>query len=365
LRGILEAQQRFRILNLIRIPMSIFSFAGPLLVLPFSHNLVPVIGVLVGGRFLGCLAHQVACFQAMPALWRGFALERSVVAPLLKFGGWMMVSNLVGPAILYGDRFLVGALVSLSAVAYYTVPLDLVSRFLVIPLAIAGVLFPAFAVSMGQDQNRTGVLLSRGVKYTFLAIFPLILITVTLAPEILRFWLGAAFAQNSGSVLRWLAVGILMNCVTVIPFALLQGIGRPDITGKLLLVELPIYLGIVWTLTTRFGIEGAAIAWTGRATVEALICLALSQRFLPKQVFLIKPLGIGATMAGSVLYVATFSSGLAVKGGFLACTLLAFVLVGWLLLLTPKERLFVARGRLGLALADSGAATALAGADTV
>ena len=43
LRGILEAHQRFRILNFIRIPTSIFSFAGPLLVLPFSHSLVPVI----------------------------------------------------------------------------------------------------------------------------------------------------------------------------------------------------------------------------------------------------------------------------------------------------------------------------------
>ena len=58
LRGILEAHQRFRILNFIRIPTSIFSFAGPLLVLPFSHSLVPVIVVLmVGTHPVGALAH--------------------------------------------------------------------------------------------------------------------------------------------------------------------------------------------------------------------------------------------------------------------------------------------------------------------
>lgn len=54
LRGILEAQQRFRLPNLIRIPMSIFSFVGPLLALPFSHSLLPVVAILVVGRVMGC-----------------------------------------------------------------------------------------------------------------------------------------------------------------------------------------------------------------------------------------------------------------------------------------------------------------------
>src|SRR5258708_37120727 len=81
LRGILEAQQRFRALNLIRIPMSIFSFAGPLLVLPFSHSLVPVISILVAGRIIGLAAHLLACFHAMPELRHNFVLKRSTVMP--------------------------------------------------------------------------------------------------------------------------------------------------------------------------------------------------------------------------------------------------------------------------------------------
>jgi len=197
LRGVLEAQQRFRILNLIRIPMSIFSFAGPLLCLPFSHSLVPVIAILVAGRIIGLAAHALACFHAMPALRHSFVLQRSLIAPLLRLGGWMTVSNLVGPAILYSDRFVIGALLSLSAVSYYTVPFDMVSRLILIPAAISGVLFPAFALSAAQDRDRTELLLRRGVKYVFLAVFPMVLVIVTMAPEILRLWLGAAFAENT------------------------------------------------------------------------------------------------------------------------------------------------------------------------
>ena len=81
LRGVLEAQQRFRILNLIRMPMSIFLFLGPLLVLPFSHRLVPVIGVLVAGRLAGGAAHHlIACLYAMPRLRHNVAFQSFVIS---------------------------------------------------------------------------------------------------------------------------------------------------------------------------------------------------------------------------------------------------------------------------------------------
>jgi O-antigen/teichoic acid export membrane protein len=360
LRGILEAKQRFRVLNLIRIPMSTFSFAGPLLVLPFSHSLVPVVSVLLAGRTVGCLIHLSACFYAVPALRHKFTIAGSLITPLLKCSSWMMVSNMVGPAVLYVDRFLIGAALSLGAVAYYTAPFDLVNRFIVIPSAISGVLFPAFAMSIAQDPHRTGLLLNRGIKYTFLSMFPLTLMIVTLSPEVLRIWLGAAFAEHSGSVLRWLAVGILINAITVIPFSLLEGVGRPDITGKFLVLDLAIYTGIAWKLIQRFGIEGAAIAWVGRAIMELIVFLAFSYHFLPKKIFPLKLLAMGVPLAGFSLYAATLCSGLVSKGAFLCITLLSFILISWRWLLAPEERSFVTRGRAGLAVADSPVALSVA-----
>src|SRR5260370_39194151 len=50
LRGLLEAHQRFGLINALRIPMGVFTFAGPLLALPFSQSLVPVVATLVAGR---------------------------------------------------------------------------------------------------------------------------------------------------------------------------------------------------------------------------------------------------------------------------------------------------------------------------
>ena len=176
LRGILEAQQRFALANVIRVPMSIFSFAGPLLALPFSHSLVPVVAILVVGRLVGLAAHVLACFHSMPILRHNFSLRLSETRPLLRFGTWITVTNVLGPIVAYIDRFLIGALISVSAVAYYTTPLDVVSRLTVIPGALAGVLFPAFAVSLMQDPKHTSLLLSRAMKYILISVFPVVLV---------------------------------------------------------------------------------------------------------------------------------------------------------------------------------------------
>ena len=56
------------------------------------------------------------------------------------------------------------------------------------------------------------------------------------------------------------------------PSALTQAIGRPDLTFKLHLIELPVYLLTAWFLIVRRGIEGAAIAWLARTALDLLLC---------------------------------------------------------------------------------------------
>jgi O-antigen/teichoic acid export membrane protein len=344
MRGILEAQQQFRILNFIRIPTSIFSFAGPLFVLPFSHSLVPLIIVLMIGRLIGGLAHLLACFHAMPSLRGNIAMQYGVIGPLVRFGGWMTVSNVMGPLMVYADRFLIGGLLSVSAVAYYTTPFDLVGRLSFIPVAVTAVLFPAFAASLACNRERAALLSARGVKYIFLAMFPIILITVTFAPDGLRLWLGPGFASHSQSVLRWLATGVFLNALACVPFALLQGAGRPNITAKLHMVELPLYIVVVWVLTKRLGIEGAAIAWIARVFLDTFLLFFLADRMLQHQPKFMMRLAASTTACLALLGAATLPQNLLEKAVFCLGALLVFA-VGALMAIAPDERDFIQRLR--------------------
>jgi O-antigen/teichoic acid export membrane protein len=338
LRGLLEAHQRFGLVNALRIPMGMFTFAGPLLVLPFSKSLVPVVATLVTGRIAAWTAHLLVCLRVLPELGRSIAWERSAAGPLLHFGGWMTVTNVVSPLMVTLDRFLIGALVSMTAVAYYATPYEVVTKFLLLPGALIGVMFPAFSASFVQDRERTALLFGRSVKSLFLVLFPIMLCTVALAQDGLKLWLGPEFAQHSFRVLQFLAVGVFINSLALVPFALLQGVGRPDLTATLHLIELPLYLGLLWWLIGALGIEGAAIAWTARVGVDALFLFGLAKRFVPGKSPMRLQKALLPGMALLILALAALLQGPIVKGVFLFGTILCFVLVTWFWILTPEER---------------------------
>src|SRR5262249_15484540 len=178
------------------------------------------------------------------------------------------------------DRFVISAMVSMTAVAYYATPYEVVTKFLLLPSALMGVMFPAFTASFTQDRERTVRLFARSLKILSLVLFPMMLCAVALAPDGLRLWLGVEFAQHSFRVLQWLAVGVFVNSLALVPFTLLQGVGRPDLTATLHLIELPIYVGLLWWMVNTRGIEGAAIAWTLRVSIDALLLFALANRFV-------------------------------------------------------------------------------------
>jgi len=337
LRGLLEANQRFGLINALRVPMGVFNYVGPLLVLPFSTSLVPITAALVVGRILAFGGHLWICLSSIPHLG-GVRMERKYLRSLVSFGSWITLSNIVSPLMSYMDRFLVGALVSMTAVAYYVTPYEVVMKLGLLPAALLGVLFPAFSATIGVARDRTRLLLDRATRAIFLGIFPLALTIVTLAPEILDLWLGSEFAVSSTPVLRWLAAGILINSIAQIPYAVIQSAGRPDLVAKFHLAELPFYALMIVFLGTRWGIEGVAIAWTVRAAGDAVLLFWVADRLMGgngaglfariAQV----SVGMVALAAGSAL------SGVVAKSAFLLVALPLFFWVAWARLLDNAEK---------------------------
>ena len=280
LRGILEAHQRFDLASLLRVSMGVFTFLGPLLILPFSRNLFWITFALVAGRFLAWICHLYFCIRIMPELKSDISPKRSMITPLLAFGGWITVSNVISPVMVSLDRLLIGALISMTAVAYYSTPWEVVTKLLVIPGSVVAVLFPAFSAAFVLDSPRAGKLYQRGLKYVFFVLFPLIFLVVIFAKEGLQIWLGAEFAENGFRVLQFLAIGILVNGMASIPFAYIQGAGRPDVTAKFHMVEAVFYLPCAWWLIKDYGVTGAALAWVLRAGADAGLLFVFAGRLL-------------------------------------------------------------------------------------
>jgi O-antigen/teichoic acid export membrane protein len=138
--------------------------------------------------------------------------------------------------------------------------------------------------------------------------------------------------------MQWLAIGIFVNAVAQAPFAVVQGIGRPDITAKLHLAELPLYLAGMWWLAHRFGIAGVAVAWTARAALDAGGLLFAAHRFVPEPEGRLQRTLLGAAGALGALLAATLVQGAWPRIGYLAVMLLAFGVLGWRRAIQPAER---------------------------
>jgi O-antigen/teichoic acid export membrane protein len=347
LRGVLEALQRFRLATAIRVPMGIFTYLGPVLVLPFSHSLVPVMAVLVVGRMIAGVAHLWACYRALPSLQGSCSFHASTVGPLFRFGTWMTISNLIGPVMVSFDRFLIGSMISVAAVAFYAVPYEVVTRLSLIPGAIAGVLFPAFSTTVAADRTRLVLLFESGVKYIFLALFPVVLVLVAFAPEALRFWLGVDFARQSAPVAQALGVAVFINSLGQIPFTHVQGAGRPDITAKLHLIELPIYVLLLVFLAKSMGIQGVAIAWLLRVVIDSVLLFLFSWRLLPENRFMVTRLPLLTFGALVIFGTAVSLNGLAVKIVFVSVASLLGMAGLWQWMLSAREKMALRGGLRG------------------
>lgn len=278
--GVLAAYQRFRAANLVTIPVNLFYYLGPVLVLLVWDSLAAVMLALVAVRLANTLSYLLLLRRLVRQVLTT-PLRLRLVLPLLRIGGWMTFSGLLTQALLYADRFLIGALLSLTAVAYYATPLDLVMRVWMLPVAVAQTLLPAFASAYATMPRQTASLLRRGGLMVMGLVLPVGLLLAGGGQQVLGLWLGAEFAAGGGQVLRILGVGIFFSCLAFVPAALIDAIGRPDATARFALLQALLYLPLAALLLLWLGIEGAAIAWTVRCAVDALGKLWLAGRLYP------------------------------------------------------------------------------------
>ena len=278
MRGVLEALHLFKIASLIRMILGVGTFLAPYLASIQSHSLVGaiqalfVVRIIVWAMYFFAVRHSGildAATQAFNLRW---------VKPLFTFGGWMTVTNIIGPLMTYMDRFVIVAILGAASVSYYVAPYEVVTKMLVIPVAIAGVLFPLFAKEWQLQPAQSAYKLNQGILYTLITLFPPCLFLIYFAHEWLLLWLGKGFSEQAALVVTWLVVGVLVNSVAQILFAKVQGSGRSDWTAKLHLLELFPYLGFLWMMLNSFGIAGAAFAWFIRVVVDAFGLIYFSRK---------------------------------------------------------------------------------------
>ena len=305
-RGVLEAYGRFDLVNWVRIPLGVALFVAPLLSLLFADGLIPVMISLAVTRIAGWWVSRRMCLRMCPELSAGLRFKKTMVRPLVACGGWMTISNVVGPLMVYADRFLIGGLLSAVAVAYYATPYEIVTRLWIVSGALTGVLFPIVAARLVSDFGAVRLVYRYAMRSVFGLMLPAVAILYVFADEGLAWWLGGDFARQGAGAARILLVGVFINALGQVSITVLHGAGRADWAAELHLVVLPFYLVALVFAAERYGIEGVAIVWMLRVLFDMIVMTVLAERLLLARDGFVIQLIVASICVMSLLWMVDF-----------------------------------------------------------
>jgi len=279
LRGGLEGMQRFGAVSAIEAISK-----SALLVLPavgavVAWDLPTICLLLVIAQVVTFVVYLYAVRTAVPDFGSGGRVSRRDAESLMQFGKWIAVSSVVGPVMIYLDRWVIASFLGVTSVAYYTTPFDMVFRLSVLSQSVIAALFPAlttlYAMRLGDSAaHAAGV----ATKFVLLTVGLIGTAVILLSRDLMTWWLGADFARESSAVLQILTVGLVINSVARIPYATVQAVGRPDVTAKLHLLELPFYLVLLAVFIRTMGLAGAALAWTVRVGIDGVLLFVAARK---------------------------------------------------------------------------------------
>jgi O-antigen/teichoic acid export membrane protein len=346
-RGALEARQRFDLVNLVKIPSSVLNYGLPPLGAALGLKLPGIIVLLIITRLLTLFVLSYYCFRVFPDLRHRFVFQRQALKPVLRYGIWVMVSNALGPILVYLDRFLIGALLTVTAVSFYTAPYEAVMRLGIVPYSLLMTLFPMFSALQGGGDDRLKLVFFRqSVKFLLVSMGFVAVILIFFGGDIIRIYLGPEFAQKSTLVFQIIAVGFFLNALAIVPYGFLQGLGRSDLVAKFYMAELILYIPLAWFLIRRWGIGGAALGWTVRAGGDMILMFIASKK-LGKIDF--TTLLEGGTGPAALWLAALSIVGIGLKqvpwgaAGF-AGVLLLSVIILWRYIIGPEEKSWIRTG---------------------
>jgi PST family polysaccharide transporter/lipopolysaccharide exporter len=244
---------RFRELALLYVPGAIVDTVTAIATARWLGVWALVAGALAGAATTALLSYALAPHR--PRL----VIRKSAIAPLVRFGRWVMLTGIVGLAGTTVVQVVLSRSLGPGALGVYF----LANRFAFIPATAAStivgsVAFPLFA-DLHENAARTAAAFRNLVSAQMIALLPLYGLMFVLAP---------AFEEVLGP--RWTGTAPVMQVLSVAAVTgvfgetlgpLFMGKGQPARMFVLELLQTGLLVAAVWPLVALYGVSGAAAAW--------------------------------------------------------------------------------------------------------
>lgn len=240
----------------------------------------------------------------------------------------------------HADKLLIAYFLGPAPVAFYAVAVNLASKLLSVAAALTSFVFPrAINLATGGDRQALTALYLRASRFTLLAVLPLAIPVIWLAPQFLSLWLGDEFSAESAVLLQVLTVAYCVAVLSVPASQIYNGLGNSRIGAAYAAAGSLINLVLCALLIPLFGTIGATLGVLA-GMMQAIVYAGSLGRHLGVGWFggqrkLFAQLALAASLQSLVLYmtrswITGWPSLLATGGGVWLLFYAAWVVCGFL-----------------------------------
>ncbi len=277
--SILQAKQRFDLLNILMTVNKTALTLGMVIVLASGGNLYHVMYSYLAITLFSLLYYFFSCRKILPI---GISFrpqfDRHSFRRLFSFGLFTTIGKVASLLVRQLDRLILGAMMPIKWVSFYSVPSSISLWIVQATTKISPVIFPAASEIRASDSpDKLQTLFTKSMKYCFILSLPLCVLMAAIPDKVLLYWLGPVigpeFASKSSLSLTFLAVGALFESLTAVPAMIILGIGRPDIQAIFAITSGVANAALLMFLVPRFGINGASLSYMITTTLFGFICI--------------------------------------------------------------------------------------------
>lgn len=336
---LLMAEQKFVSISIVDSMNSLLNYLLPLgLLYLFQSDFLEIIFALLILKVIVFFVYASIALIVEPSLLKGIFFRIHYLKKMVHFGKWVTISNIIGPLIGQLDRYFIAMLISITAVTFYTTPLEVLSKVLVLPMSFISVLFPAFSTLSSQPFDRREKLFIEAMQNVFIIVFPLFLILSVFSGPLLEFWVGTEFRVNSAFVAKIFCTIFFLRSVALIPSTYLTGMNRPDLPAKFHFFEIILFsLSLYFTTKTGninyvgFTALVVSLMDTSLLLISSYKLLNLRKNMLHQAIF---PLTLGFILLLALIYVENVYHGMII--GSLALTIYLILYFDYLKVMAVK-----------------------------
>lgn len=273
--GVMEAFGAFKKISIGKAPFSILMYLIPMGISFYSSSLFLITLSLCLLRTVMAVVFFIMMRSEVNKITRvslfSVPVTKSIAGELVKYGGWISISNIMAPVMLYIDRFFVATIVGAGVFAYYTTPYEVVSRVAIVTVSVCGVLFPVLVSKIHRDVRAANSHFNKAMLGIFLVLIGPTIIGAFISHWFLSIWINPSFADHAWVIFSLFLFGYLVHGLVQPAFIWIQACGKPWINVACQIVDLVLYVIYLPWMTHHYGIFGAAVAWNIRMALSLVV----------------------------------------------------------------------------------------------